>query len=307
MPQPYDVDLSQYPDFDAAARTNAEALIEMAVAEDLGGVGDLTAESTIPADARGAAQFVARSTGVVAGLPVLHLIAWRFGLVSWFKPLVRDGDRIAPGTAVAYVAGPMRELLMTERTALNFLQRLSGVATLTAQFVDKVAGTKAVILDTRKTTPGWRALEKYAVRRGGGRNHRFGLYDAVLIKDNHLAWLDFLGRDDPIRAAIAAARAKAPAGTVVEVEVDTLDQLDRALECRPDIILVDNIGRDGLAEAVRRRDAKAPGVLLEASGGINLATVAGLAQTGVDRISVGALTHSAPAVDIGLDFDRSPS
>jgi nicotinate-nucleotide pyrophosphorylase (carboxylating) len=194
-------------------------------------------------------------------------------------------------------------LLMMERTALNFLQRLSGIATLTARFVAEVAGTKAVILDTRKTTPGWRALEKYAVRCGGGTNHRFGLYDAVLIKDNHLAWLAEGG--DPIGRAVAAARAGAPKGNkFIEVEVDTLEQLDRALEVGPDIILVDNLGPEKLAEAVRRRDAKAPGILLEASGGVTLETVRGLALTGVDRISVGALTHSAPALDIGLDFDR---
>jgi nicotinate-nucleotide pyrophosphorylase (carboxylating) len=167
-----------------------------------------------------------------------------------------------------------------------------------------VAGTRSVILDTRKTTPGWRALEKYAVRCGGGRNHRIGLYDAVLIKDNHLAWLAYLGELDPITLAIGAAREWAPGAAFVEVEVDSLDQLDRALESRPDIILVDNLGADALAEAVRRRDARAPGVLLEASGGVTLETVAGLARSGVDRISVGALTHSAPALDIGLDFDR---
>jgi nicotinate-nucleotide pyrophosphorylase (carboxylating) len=330
----------RYPGFGPAARRNAETLIELALAEDLGTsmpglrlnpqagaieldftewsgvVGDLTAESTIPQNALGAAHFVARSPGVIAGLPVLELLAARFGLQSWFRPLVADGDRVEAGAAVAYVAGAMRETLMMERTALNFLQRLSGIATLTRRFVDAVAGTRAEILDTRKTTPGWRALEKYAVRCGGGRNHRFGLYDAVLIKDNHLAWIDFLNRNDSagaatlgqadaIGAAISSARVHTPAGTVVEVEVDSLGQLDRALECGPDIILVDNFGPDELAEAVRRRDARAPGVLLEASGGITLATVGAVARAGVDRISVGALTHSAPALDIGLDFERS--
>ena len=197
----------------------------------------------------------------------------------------------------------MRSLLAMERTALNFLQRLSGIATMTAQFVTRVAGTKAVILDTRKTTPGWRALEKYAVRCGGGTNHRAGLYDAVLIKDNHLAWLAEGG--DPIGQAVKLAREGAPKGTkFIEVEVDTLEQFDRALEVGPDIILIDNLGPEKLAEAVRRRDERAPGILLEASGGVTLATVRALAETGVDRISVGALTHSAPALDIGLDFDR---
>ncbi len=228
------------------------------------------------------------------------MLAEQFERGAGWMPLRVDGDCVVSGDEIASVAGPMRAILAMERTALNFLQRLSGVATLTARFVAEVAGTGAVILDTRKTTPGWRALEKYAVRCGGGRNHRLGLYDAVLIKDNHLAWLAHQG--DPIVSAIASARAHAPPGTVVEVEVDSLDQLDRALECRPDVILVDNFGPDSLAEAVRRRDALAPGVLLEASGGVTLQSVRALAETGVDRISVGALTHSAPALDVGLDY-----
>jgi nicotinate-nucleotide pyrophosphorylase (carboxylating) len=289
------------PKFGPAERQNAETLVALALAEDLGAAGDITATATIPAEAAGAARLVARSPGVIAGLPVAAIVAGRFGLEGRWRPLLADGDRVERGTAVAEVAGPMRALLALERTALNFLQRLSGVATLTARFVAEVAGTGAAILDTRKTTPGWRALEKYAVRCGGGRNHRLGLHDAVLIKDNHLAWL--AGTGDPIGRAIAAARAQATAGTVVEVEVDTLAQLDRALECRPDIILIDNLGPEAVAEAVRRRDARAPGVQLEASGGITLATVGPLARTGVDRISVGALTHSAMALDIGLDFE----
>jgi len=292
-------------EFDPAARQNAEVLLELAFQEDLGGVGDLTAEAIIPANGQGAARFVARKAGVVAGLPVAQLVAARFGLATFFAPLVADGDRVEPGDPIAAIAGPMRAMLAMERTALNFLQRLSGIATLTARFAAEVRDTRATILDTRKTTPGWRALEKYAVRCGGGRNHRIGLYDAVLIKDNHLAWLADQG--DPIGVAIAAARRHAPPGTTLEIEVDTLDQLDRALECEPDIILVDNLGPDALAEAVRRRDHRAPKVLLEASGGITLATVQALARTGVDRISVGALTHSAPALDIGLDFETEPA
>ena len=292
---------SQPPGFDTAEHDNAAALIALALAEDLGLSGDLTAQATLPADARGAARFVARAPGVVAGLPVVELLAGRFELAEGWRAAVRDGDRVERGTELARISGPMRSLLAMERTALNFLQRLSGVATLTALFVAEVAGTRAVILDTRKTTPGWRILEKYAVRCGGGRNHRVGLYDAVLIKDNHLAWLAAEG--DPIGRALAAARGQSPPGTVVEVEVDTLEQLDRALECGPDIVLVDNLGPEALLEAVRRRDGRAPGVLLEASGGVTLATVAALARSGVDRISVGALTHSAPALDIGLDFD----
>jgi nicotinate-nucleotide pyrophosphorylase (carboxylating) len=312
-------------EFGNLERQNAETLIELALAEDLGRDGDLTATATIPNRARGSARFVARSTGVIAGLPVVEMLAERFELTlnrKWpegvfvglsydeFKAMASglnrkwlEGLTVGPACAVAEVAGSMRSLLSFERTALNFLQRLSGIASLTARFVAEVAGTKAVILDTRKTTPGWRALEKYAVRCGGGKNHRRGLFDAVLIKDNHLAWL--ANSTDPIGSAIAAARVYAPDGTVIEVEVDSLDQLDRALECGPDIILLDNLGPDALAEAVRRRDERAPAILLEASGGVTLETVAALARTGIDRISVGALTHSAPALDIGLDFDRA--
>jgi len=288
------------PGFDDVERKNAETLIELALSEDLGQSGDVTAYLTIPAQARGAAKLVSRSDGVVAGLPVVSMLAARFELAFQPDEGREDGDRVSGGMEIARVSGPMRSLLAWERTALNFLQRLSGIASLTARFVAEVGGTKATILDTRKTTPGWRALEKYAVRCGGGRNHRFGLYDAVLIKDNHLAWLASGG--DPIGAALASARAHAPSGMVIEIEVDTLEGLDRALECGPDIVLVDNFDPDGLAEAVRRRDARAPRVELEASGGVNFQTLRGIAETGVDRVSVGALTHSAPALDIGLDY-----
>ncbi len=290
------------PEFGSAERTNAETLIALALAEDLGAAGDLTAQATIPESARGSANFAARTSGVVAGLPVVALLADRFGL-DW-RAIERDGACVEAVAVVATIAGPLRAILAVERTALNFLQHLSGVATLTARFVEAVAGSNAQILDTRKTTPGWRALEKYAVRCGGGRNHRIGLFDAVLIKDNHLAGLS--GEADPIGRAIASCRRQAPPGTVIEIEVDTLDQLDRALGCVPDIILVDNLGPEKLAEAVRRRDSRAPGVLLEASGGVTLDTVAALARTGVDRISIGALTHSAPALDLGLDFTETP-
>jgi nicotinate-nucleotide pyrophosphorylase (carboxylating) len=297
--------------FGEVERGNLEALWPLALAEDLGQVGDITTTATIPGHARGAANLVARSSGVLAGLPVAERLAVEFELRGDWRAFKADGDRLEPGTVVARLAGPMRSLLALERTALNFLQRLSGIATLTSRFVAATAGTRAAIYDTRKTTPGWRALEKYAVRCGGGRNHRFGLYDAVLIKDNHLAWLREAAGPaiaEPIAAAVATARAYVPAGTAIEVEVDTLDQLDIALRCGPDIILVDNLGPEGLAEAVRRRDAVAPSIQLEASGGVSLAIVGALAATGVDRISVGALTHSAPALDLGMDFEtqRSP-
>ncbi len=287
---------------------NARLLIELALAEDLDALGDLTSMATIPAEGRGVAVFVARAPGVLCGTPILDRLADRFGLEPWpdgarvdYPSGHADGAILRPGDRVARVRGPMRALLTLERTALNFLQRLSGVASQTARYVAAAAGHRAVVLDTRKTTPGWRALEKYAVRAGGGANHRIGLYDGVLIKDNHLAWLEAGG--DPIGRAVAAGRALAPAGTPVEVEVDGLAQLDRALACRPDIVLIDNFPTADMVEAVRRRDAAAPGVLLEASGGVNLETIAAIARTGVDRISVGALTHSAPALDLALDFE----
>jgi nicotinate-nucleotide pyrophosphorylase (carboxylating) len=287
--------------FGPAERSNAETLIDLALVEDLGETGDLTATATIPSQARGAALFVTRAAGTIAGLPVVAMLAERFELGTDWQVLASDGDRVGHGAVVARLSGPMRSLLAMERTSLNFLQRLGGIATLTACFVEAVHNTRAIILDTRKTTPGWRALEKYAVRCGGGHNHRFGLHDAILIKDNHLAWLD--QGDDPIGTALRQARAHAPLGSLVEIEVDSLEQLDRALECDPDIVLVDNLGPEALAEAVRRRDAWNTRVLLEASGGITLDTVRAIARTGVDRISVGALTHSAPALDIGLDYD----
>ena len=292
------------PDFGSLELANARALVGLALLEDLGTVGDVTATATIPEGAVGLARFVVRSPGVVAGLPVAALVLAAVDPALRFDPVRDDGAAIERGDVLARVRGPMRSLLAAERTALNFLQRLSGVASLTARFVAEVAGTKAVILDTRKTTPGWRALEKYAVRCGGGTNHRIGLHDAILIKDNHLAHLQLAG--DPIGQALRAARSSpSPGLKFIEVEVDDLDQFDRALECRPDIILIDNLGSEALVEAVRRRDEHAPGILLEASGGITLATVGALARSGVDRISVGALTHSAPALDIGLDYGEA--
>lgn len=296
--------------FGEAERANALTLIAMALSEDLGpdaGVdGDITARATIPDDAVGAARFAARSPGVACGLPILPLLIETGGFRLEWRSELRDGDSVEPGAIFGRVAGRMRDLLAMERTALNFVQRLSGVATLTSRFVQAIAGTKAVLLDTRKTTPGWRALEKYAVRCGGGRNHRIGLHDMILIKDNHLAWLAQSGAAAPIAQAVAEARRLAPS-TPVEVEVDSLEQLDEALACRPDFILADNFGPDALSEALRRRDAVAPGVWLEVSGGVNLSTAPALARSGVDRISVGALTHSATALDIGLDYDEPRS
>jgi len=205
-----------------------------------------------------------------------------------------DGMRVSPGSSILFVNGNARALLSAERVALNFLQRLSGIASLTAQFVAAIEGTGAKILDTRKTTPGWRQLEKYAVRAGGGSNHRMDLSSAVLIKDNHLAALD-----GDIAVAVHRARELAP-GVKVEVECDTIEQVDRALAAGADIIMLDNMSLDEMRRAVHHVRKRA---ILEASGGVSLTTVRGIAETGVDWISVGALTHSAPSMDLALDFD----
>jgi nicotinate-nucleotide pyrophosphorylase (carboxylating) len=284
--------------FTADEQATCRKLVELALAEDLGATGDRTSAALIPTDQSATVLFVARSAGVVAGLPAAQMVCESFKPSLRFEPRVDDGEQIDRGRILATLSGSLRGILTAERTALNFLQRLSGVATLTRKYVDAVAGFRAKILDTRKTTPGWRLLEKYAVRMGGGTNHRLGLYDGILIKDNHLAGL---GSDIP--KAIAAARdLPGNAGLPVIVEVDTLDQLESALPCRPEVVLLDNMSPEAMRTAVARRDAVSPQTLLEASGGVNLTTVRDIAATGVDRISVGALTHSAPALDIGLDY-----
>jgi nicotinate-nucleotide pyrophosphorylase len=218
------------------------------------------------------------------------------------RALIDDGARVQPSSPVAVLEGPMRGILAAERTALNFLQRLSGIATQTRRYVDAVAGLRCKILDTRKTMPGWRLLEKYAVRCGGGHNHRLGLYDGILIKDNHLAALG--GRADAVTQAVEAARAKFGTALPLEIEVDTIEQLHRALACGPDMILLDNMGPDRVARGGATPRRETPKVLLESSGGVNLETVRAIAETGVDRISVGALTHSVQALDIALDYTK---
>lgn len=278
---------------DSAARR----LVDLALAEDLDRAGDVTSRLTIPAETAGQAAFVVRRPGVIAGLPIAPLVASAIDPSLAVRILASDGDTVTSGLVIATISGPMRGILATERTALNFLQRLSGVATLTRRYVD--AAGKSQILDTRKTTPGWRVLEKYAVRMGGGHNHRIGLFDGVLIKDNHLAALG--GGPGAIRSAVAAARASA-AGLPVEVEVDSFEQFEAALEARPDIVLLDNMSADLMSRCVARRNQIAPNIRLEASGGVSLETIGAIAATGVDRISVGALTHSAPALDIALDY-----
>ncbi len=273
-----------------------EPLVRAAIAEDVG-AGDVTTLAIIPPDRAASARLVAREPLVVAGLDIARLAFLHLDPAVQFQPSCADGDQAAAAQALARIDGPARALLTGERVALNFLQRLSGIATLTAQFVAAIAGTRAQILDTRKTTPGWRALEKYAVRCGGGRNHRFGLYDQVLIKDNHLAAL----RDaspDPVHAAVRLARARYPQ-LAVEVEADTLDQVRLAASAGADVILLDNMSLEQLRAAVRIVDGRAR---TEASGGVRLDSARAIAETGVDFISAGALTHSARAADIALDF-----
>lgn len=295
-------------DFDERESRDAFALIDMALEEDLGDAGDVTGSGVIPSGARGGARVVSRASGVLAGLPVVPRLLRRGGFDLEWEGLLGEGSRLSPGSVAGVLRGDARDLLAVERTLLNFLQRMSGVASLTARFVEASrsvdAGAKALVMDTRKTTPGWRRLEKYAVRVGGGTNHRMGLFDMLLVKDNHLAWLSRTG--DAIGAAVEAARAARGRSLALELEVDSLEQLDRALELGSeiDVVLLDNFGLEGLREAVRRRDARAPGLALEASGGVNLETIGGIAATGVDRISVGALTHSAFALDLGLDYDE---
>ena len=265
-------------------------IVRAALAEDLGRAGDVTAQACIPAEAMLSAVFATRKPGVVAGLDCARLAVLELDSRAVFVPLASDGDRVDAGAGLAKVEANARALLSAERTALNLLGRLSGVATLTNAYVQAVAGTRAKIVDTRKTTPGLRALEKYAVRCGGGVNHRFGLDDAILIKDNHIAACGSVGE--------AVRRAKAFAGHLTKVEVDGLEQLDAALEHEPDVVMLDNFSLEDLREAVRRVHGRA---VLEASGGVNLDTVRAIAETGVDVISVGALTHSANVLDIGLD------
>jgi nicotinate-nucleotide pyrophosphorylase (carboxylating) len=281
------------------------AVVSAALAEDLGGGIDLTTAATVPPAASGRADLVARTAGVLAGLPVAEAAFWLASAGASgdrgqapgeeavaCTSLAADGDRIEAGQAVLTVSGSLATILTAERTALNLLCHLSGVATLTRQWVDAVTGTRARIRDTRKTLPGMRALQKYAVRCGGGVNHRMTLSDAALIKDNHVA------AAGSVAAAFAAVRARA-AGVPVEVECDTLAQVAEALGAGADLILLDNFGLPELAEAVRLAAGRA---LLEASGGLTLAGARGVAETGVDYLAVGALTHSAPALDIGLDL-----
>lgn len=273
-----------------------DRIIRAALTEDLGDAGDITSRAVIPPGVSTSAVLVAREEGVVAGLPVGARV---FALVNpevATELLCRDGSRVTADTVLARIQGPATAVLAAERTALNFVGHLSGIATRTARFVAALAGTGARILDTRKTTPGLRVLEKYAVRAGGGTNHRIGLHDAVLIKDNHVAVAGSVAR------AVRAARQGTPPGTPIEVEVDTLEQAREAAEAGADIILLDNMDPATMREAVRLIDGKA---LTEASGGIDLERVRQVADTGVDRISAGALTYGVPRLNVALDFESA--
>ena len=283
---------------------NLQWLLERARAEDLG-TGDMTGE-LLAAELRAEGRFIAREELVFCGGFFLHAIADAYDGEIRTDVSVADGEAVSAGAELATWRGAARAVLAAERVALNFLQRLSGVATVTRRYVEAVRGTGAEILDTRKTTPGWRELEKYAVRVGGGRNHRRGLYDAILVKDNHLGVLARAGERDPIAAVarrLAEVRRRLGPDGFVEVEVDSLDQLDRALKLPLDFVLLDNMTPAELRRAVEtRNDAGLRGrVALEASGGITLDNVRRIAEAGVERISVGSLTHSVRAVDIALD------
>lgn len=289
-------------EFNQDCAAAARSLAKMSLEEDLRDVGDLTSLSTIPPDLSATVNIVSRQVGVVSGLAILPIVFSEMNVAATATLHVQDGDSVVPQMLIASVRGQVRSLLTAERTILNFMTLLSGIASRTAEFVAEVRHTKAVILDTRKTFPGYRLLQKYAVRCGGGTNHRMGLYDGILIKDNHIA----ARGDSTCAAAVADARRYASEHRFnqrIEIEVDSLAQLHDALNESPEIVLLDNMDPATLKEAVQIRDAsKSPGTLLEASGGVSLRTVRAIAESGVDRISVGSLTHSSPALDIGFDW-----
>ncbi len=270
-----------------------EDAVRAALTEDLGRAGDLTTLATIPAGRQATAVIAARKPGIVAGLPFARAAFRIFDSSVVFNALLEDGASLAPGDIVARISGGARSILSAERVALNYLGRLSGIATLTGRFVDAVAGTNARIVDTRKTTPGLRAFEKYAVRCGGGMNHRYGLDDAILIKDNHIAVAG------GVRAALDAAKAVAGHLVKIEIEVDSLAQLEEVLAEGADVVLLDNMEPAMLARAVAMVAGR---MKTEASGGVDLSTVRAIAESGVDMISIGALTHSASVLDLGLDI-----
>lgn len=274
-----------------------QAVVARALAEDLPW-GDISSDGVIPADQPGIGRIEARRNGVLAGLPVAVEVFRQVDPALRFEARLPDGSRLAPGQPIATIRGSLRSLLKGERVALNFLQRLSGIATVTNAYLQAIEGSRARIVDTRKTTPGLRLFEKYAVRVGGGHNHRFCLSDAVMLKDNHLAALRLRGVR--LAEAVRDLRAALPHTATIEVEVEGFDQLREALDAGADTILLDNMSPEAMAQAVRIVGGRAR---LEASGGITLDTVRAVAETGVDLISVGALTHSAPALDLALEIE----
>ncbi len=310
--------LNRRPAFDDATQADCLKLLAMALTEDTGSptlenAVDCTTQSVIPVAATASASFVSRASGIICGVEIARLAISTLAPDLELDCHVNDGDQVQPGDKIATFRGSAHQILTMERTCLNFMCRLSGISTLAARFTERVKDTHVKVLDTRKTTPGYRRLEKYAVACGGGANHRMGLYDAVMIKDNHLAFYRAWNKEsqDAIMEGLQLARdwveahqATLPNGaqTVVQLEVDTLEQFERALPSKPDIVLLDNMTNQQLTDAVNRRNEAAPGVLLEASGGVNLETIGDIAKTGVDRISIGALTHSAVNFDIGLDW-----
>ena len=267
-----------------------DSLIELAFEEDIG-IGDITTDATVPSTQKGVGTLLAKSEGIVAGLPVAERVFEKLDSTLTFRRLVNDGDTVNVSTPIAEVQGSAKSILIGERTALNFLQRLSGIATFTAQFVAAVADYDTKIVDTRKTAAGWRAVQKYAVRIGGAQNHRFGLYDGVLIKDNHIV------AAGGITNAVQQARQVVPHTAKIEVEVETVEQVDEALKVGADILLLDNMPPGIMQRVVQEIGDRA---ITEASGGITLDSVKTVAATGVDFISVGALTHSAMPMDISL-------
>lgn len=293
---------------DAALEADCRELVRLAIDEDFGQAVDWTTAAIVPESRSGVCDVVARESGVCAGLVSLPWIVDAMGFGLAVELQVGDGDAVAPLQSVARISGSAREILSSERIILNTLCRMFGIASFTKQFVNRIEGTGARLYDTRKTTLGWRRMDKYAVRCGGGNNHRLGLFDAFLIKDNHLA---LAGGDRPLSPSEAVSRARqfrsddrtvSSPPAIVEIEVDTLEQFADVLPAHPDIVLLDNFLPDQLCEAVALRDRSATDVQLEASGNVSLDTIAQIATSGVDRISSGALTHAARWLDLGLDW-----
>lgn len=313
--------MKEAPIFSKSTQRDCMQLIEMAILEDIDATNlasgmDCTTAAIVPGSAYATAAFVSRSDGIICGVEVIKLALQQWAPNVELKVNIDDGERVNAGQAIGVMSGLAHDILTMERTCLNFMCRLSGVSSLTRSFVDRISGTAACVLDTRKTTPGWRRLEKYAVSCGGGRNHRMGLYDAIMIKDNHLAFFQSQVKKEGEVIPVAIRNAKnwidehaneLPNGkaTVLQLEVDTLEQLRVALTTDCDIVLLDNMNSEQLREAVEIRNQTSPEILLEASGGVNLDSIVEIAKTGVERISVGAVTHSPTNFDIGLDWRLS--